>query len=87
MKGDAMQLKLKLRVGDLMKERGISEGDMWKRSGVARNSVRALMRGHVTRLDVKSIERIADVLEVQPTELFENIEGVPGQYEAELLAA
>jgi len=74
-----MQLKLKLRVGDLMKERGITEGEMWKRSGVARNSVRALMRGQVTRLDVKSLERIADVLGVRPVELFDEVEGVPGQ--------
>lgn len=74
-----MQLKLKLRVGDLMRERGITEGEMWKRSGVARNSVRALMRGQVTRLDVKSLERIADVLDVRPVELFDEVEGVPGQ--------
>jgi DNA-binding Xre family transcriptional regulator len=76
-----MQLKLKLRVGDLMKERNISEREMWERSKVARNSVRALMRGHVTRLDVKSLERIADVLEVRPVELFEEVEGVPGALE------
>jgi transcriptional regulator with XRE-family HTH domain len=82
-----MQLKLKLRVGDLMKERNISEREMWERSKVARNSVRALMRGHVTRLDVKSLERIADVLDVRPVELFEEVEGVPGQIVPQLAPA
>lgn len=74
-----MRLKLKLRVGDLMRERDITERDMWLKTKVARGSVRSMMRGTNTRVDIKTLEKIADALDVRPMELFEEIEGEPGQ--------
>jgi putative transcriptional regulator len=69
---------LKLRVGALMKERGITEGEMWKRTGVARNSIRAMMRGSNTRVDLPALEKIARELGVSPMDLFEATDEVRG---------
>lgn len=62
---------LKLRIGALMKERNMSEKDMYDRTGIARNSIRGLMRGTNTRIDLFTLERIARELGVSPKDLFE----------------
>ena len=62
---------LKLRVGALMKARGISEKDMHDRTKLARNTIRSLMRGSNTRVDLAVLEKIAAELGVSPMELFE----------------
>jgi DNA-binding Xre family transcriptional regulator len=70
---------LRLRIGTLARERNISEHDLWKSTGLARNTVRSLMRGVNTRVDLIVLERIATALGVRPLELFEEVEGQPGQ--------
>jgi putative transcriptional regulator len=70
---------LKLRVGALMHERGISEKEMHERTKLARNTVRALMRGAITRVDLETLEKIASVLQVRPLELFEETADKPGR--------
>lgn len=70
---------LKLKVGELMRERNISEAEMAKRADLARNTVRALMRGAVARVDLNTLESIAAVLGVRPLQLFEETEERPGR--------
>lgn len=70
---------LKVRVGALMREKGISEKEMSERADLARNTVRSLMRGAVARVDLETLEKIAAVLEVRPLELFEETEERPGR--------
>lgn len=70
---------LKLRVGALMQERNISEREMSERADLARNTVRALMRGSVARVDLETIEKIAAVLSVPPLQLFEEVTEKPGR--------
>lgn len=65
---------LKLRVGKLMRDRQISEADLSKQAGVARNTVRALARNANTRVDFEVLEKVARVLGVRPMELFEETE-------------
>lgn len=72
-------MQLRLKIGALARERGLSEYDLWKSTGLARNTVRALMRGVNTRVDLVVLEKIAAALSVRPLELFEEIEGQPGQ--------
>lgn len=69
---------LKLRVGALMKERNISEREMHDRTGIARNSIRALMRGTNTRVDLPALEKIARELGVSPMDLFEATDELRG---------
>lgn len=70
---------LKLKVGALMREQNISEREMSERAELARNTVRALMRGAVARVDLETLEKIAAVLQVRPLELFEETEEKPGR--------
>jgi putative transcriptional regulator len=70
---------LKLRVGALMKARGITEKEMYDRTGIARNSIRTLMRGSNTRIDLFVLERIARELGVSPLELFDATDEPRGQ--------
>lgn len=70
---------LKLKVGALMRDRNISEKEMSERADLARNTVRALMRGAVARVDLETLEKIAGVLQVRPLELFEETEEKPGR--------
>lgn len=80
-------MRLKFRVGALMKEKGISEGELAERAGLARNTVRALMRGVNTRVDLIVLERIAAALGVRPLELLEETDEPRGQWEPALMAA
>ena len=73
---------LKLQVGALMRARGITEGQMAERSGLARNTVRSLMRGGNARVDLATLERVAAVLGVRPLELFEEVAEKSGNSEA-----
>lgn len=70
---------LKFRIGALMAERKITEAQMAERAELARNTVRALMRGTVARVDLNTLEKIAAVLEVRPLELFEEVAERPGR--------
>lgn len=70
---------LKLKVGALMRDKNISEKEMSERADLARNTVRALMRGSVARVDLGTLEKIAGVLGVRPLELFEETEEKPGR--------
>lgn len=70
---------LKLKVGALMREQNISEKEMSERAELARNTVRALMRGAVARVDLETLEKIAKVLGVRPLALFEETEEKPGR--------
>lgn len=72
-------MRLRLRIGALMKERGMTEKDMHDATKLARNTVRALMRGQVARVDLATMERVAGALGVRPLELFEEVDGQPGQ--------
>lgn len=72
-------MRLRLKIGALARERNMSEHDLWKSTGLARNTVRALMRGVNTRVDLVVLEKIAAALGVRPIELFEEVEGQPGQ--------
>ena len=70
---------LKLRVGELMRQQNISEKEMHERTKLARNTVRALMRGAVARVDLDTVEKIAAVLNVPPLQLFEEVAEKPGR--------
>ena len=78
---------LKLRVGALMREQNISEKEMSERADLARNTVRALMRGAVARVDLGTLEKVAAVLGVRPLQLFEETEERPGRSAPALLKA
>jgi DNA-binding Xre family transcriptional regulator len=65
---------LRFRIAALMKEKGISEAALWKQTGVARNTIRALARNAVERVDLRTLEKLAPALGVKPLELLEESE-------------
>lgn len=65
---------IRSRLGRLMKDKGVTEADLSKQAGVARNTVRALARNASTRVDFETLEKIARALGVRPLELLEETE-------------
>jgi DNA-binding Xre family transcriptional regulator len=76
LKGAAMRVKSKL--GAVMREKGIKEGELAEKAKVRRNTVRGLMRDANTRIDLIVVEKIAAALGVRPMELFEETEDPRG---------
>jgi DNA-binding Xre family transcriptional regulator len=64
-------MRLKLRVGVLMRERGMTVADLARDAGIATNTARALARGMNTRLDLDVLTKVAAALKVRPMEIFE----------------
>lgn len=79
-------MRLKLRVGALMRERNMSVADLAEKAGVATNTARALQRGVNTRLDVDVLSKIAKALGVRPLELFEETDEPLGPLELASMA-
>lgn len=75
---------IRSRVGTVMKERGITEKELHDRTRVARNTIRALSRNAVTRVDFETLERLAPALGVRPLELLEETETPRGPLVAAL---
>jgi transcriptional regulator with XRE-family HTH domain len=78
---------IRFRLKALMDARGLSEADLWKRTKVARNTIRALMRNASTRVDLGTLEKLAEGLGVRPLELLEETEQSRGNRRPALLKA
>ncbi len=65
---------IRSRVGTLMREKGLTEKELHDRTGVSRNTIRALSRNASTRVDFETLERLAGALGVRPLELLEETE-------------
>lgn len=72
-------MRLRLRVGATMRERGMSIADLAKAADIAPNTARALYRGVNERVDLVVLSKVAAALGVRPIELFEETEEQPGQ--------
>ena len=64
-------MRLRLRVGKLMKEKGVSIKELAERGNIAQNTARSLYYGYTTRVDLPILDRVAKVLEVSQLDLFE----------------
>ncbi len=67
-------MRIKSRLGALMREKGVKEGELAEKAKVRRNTVRALARDANTRIDLIVVEKIAAALGVRPMDLFEETE-------------
>jgi DNA-binding Xre family transcriptional regulator len=67
-------MRVKSKLGAVMREKGIKEGELAELAKVRRNTVRGLMRDANTRIDLIVVEKIAAALGVRPMELFEETE-------------
>ncbi len=74
-------MRIKSRLGALMREKGVKEGELAEKAKVRRNTVRALARDANTRIDLIVVEKIAAALGVRPMDLFEETEEPRGPME------
>jgi transcriptional regulator with XRE-family HTH domain len=64
-------MRIRLRVGKLMKEKGVSIKELAEQANIAPNTARGLYYGITTRIDLPILDRVAKVLGVSQLELFE----------------
>jgi putative transcriptional regulator len=61
---------VRLRVHDIVKERGMTTSELAQKTGLTFNTASALARGIYDRIGLDTIARLCDGLKVQPGELF-----------------
>lgn len=63
--------EIKLRIGDLLRERGMNITEFARVTGLAYNTASSLARGNTVRVDLTTMEYICRALQVEPAQLFE----------------
>jgi DNA-binding Xre family transcriptional regulator len=63
-------MAVKWRVDELVERRGWSARELAERAGLDVKTVRAIMTGRATRVDLETIGRLADALGVSPGDLW-----------------
>jgi putative transcriptional regulator len=66
--------KIRLKIGVLLDNQGVSTAELVERTGVAYNTALGLRRGAVSRIDLDVLARICEALKVEPGELFELVD-------------
>jgi DNA-binding Xre family transcriptional regulator len=80
-------MELKLKIGQLLRERNMTVTELAARAGIARATARSLAGGFQDRVDLPVLQKVADALGVRPLELFEEVEDTPGKARAMAYAA
>lgn len=66
-----MKSTVRLRVGEIAKERNINTSKLAKMTGLTFVTSSALIRGHFDRIGMTTIAALCDGLNVTPADLFE----------------
>jgi len=66
--------RLRLRLDEEMKKRGITQIELAERSGVRQATISEMVRNVRERWDIRNIERVADALDIDPRDLIESYE-------------
>ena len=64
---------VRLKVPEILDERKMSTAEFAQKAGLTYNQALAIRRGAYTRVDLATIARICDALDVEPGQLFEFI--------------
>ncbi|WP_276913132.1 helix-turn-helix domain-containing protein [Aneurinibacillus aneurinilyticus] len=64
---------IRCRLGDIMKERGLTNKEVVTLTGVSRNTITSLSANATKRIDYDTFNGICKGLNVSPAELFEYI--------------
>lgn len=59
-----MNYKLRIKLGDQLERRGMSQKELAELTGIRPNAISNLVRGFVERITIDHIERIAKALEI-----------------------
>ena len=66
---------LRLRVRELREALGLTQAELAERAGVRRATVSRIENAHITSIDMNVLERLADVLAVEPGFLIARVAG------------
>ena len=59
-------MAVRLRIGDIARQQGLTIKALALRAGVAYNTAHALCTGRATRIDLDTLDRICTALQVEP---------------------
>lgn len=63
-------MPIKLQIGELAREQGLTIKALAERAGVAYNTAHALYTSRATRIDLDTLDRMCDALQVKPGDIF-----------------
>lgn len=63
-------MPVRMRIGEVVKDQGLTIKALAERAGVAYNTAHALATGRASRIDLDTLDRISTALQVAPGELF-----------------
>ena len=63
-------MPVRVRVGELARQQGLTIKALAERAGVAYNTAHALYTGRATRIDLDTLDRMCAALQAEPGELF-----------------
>ena len=63
-------MPVRVRVGELARQQGLTIKALAERAGVAYNTAHALYTGRATRIDLDTLDRMCAALQVEPGDLF-----------------
>ncbi len=62
---------VRLRIPEILKERGMTTSEFAQKTGLSFNTASALARGLYDRIGMETIARVCDALGIQPGEIFD----------------
>ena len=63
-------MPIRLRVGDLARQQGLTIKALAARAGIAYNTAHTLATGRATRIDLDTLDRVCNALGVEPGAVF-----------------
>lgn len=69
-----MNFRLRLKIGEICDERGISIAELARKADISPNTAKSLYYGIVSRIDIPVIEKVASGLGMRPTALLRDVE-------------
>jgi DNA-binding Xre family transcriptional regulator len=69
-------MALRLRLGDILRERELTQTKFAEMSGLSRNAVSVLVN-QPAQIKIETLETICNTLQIDPTELFQRVRIVP----------
>ena len=72
--GSMGKKRIELRFDQAMEKRGITTAELAEKAEIAYNTALSLRRGATSRIDLDTLARVCEVLEMQPGELLELVD-------------
>ncbi|MBK6306868.1 MAG: helix-turn-helix transcriptional regulator [Gemmatimonadetes bacterium] len=66
-----LSMAVRFRLADVLAERTMTQTELSRRSGVSIVTVNGIANNRTTRVDLETLDKLCEVLEVEPGELLE----------------